>query len=379
MFKTYMTYIESQRGYGLPATILMIIVFAVMGMVGLSMARQELRSQVQTTSREVAFYAAELGLARGVDNWTRPDGVIPPGTSWMLDQGTLPGGSAYRVGATKLDDGSVHALYSIRAEGTSKDGTRQVTGLLIATAPVQNPFKAALEVKDSVYLAGTAVVDGFDHIPASWNGPFCSSLDNPEAGVVMTDTSKYTQGGPKKRTWGDPELEEDPDSTFFFDFGAITYDELAAGADIVLPDGTVMDGTNPSPSLSGDGTCNTTDVNNWGEPLSSSHPCSNWFPTIHVKGRLDLAAANFGQGLLLVDGDLHATGGFEFYGPVIVKGDLVADGTFTFYGGVKATNTILGSGKSEIFYSACVLERALSHSKAAKPRPLTERPWFANR
>ncbi len=373
------SYTESQRGYGLPATILMIVIFAVMGLVGLAMARQELRSQVQTTSREVAFYAAELGLARGVDNWSRPDGVIPPGTSWMLDQGTLPGGSAYRVGATKLDDGSVHALYSIRAEGTSKDGTTQLTGLLIATAPVENPFKAALEVKDSVYLSGTAEVDGFDHIPSSWNGPFCSSLDNPEAGIVMTDTAKYSQGGKKERTFGDPPREQDPDSTFFFDFGDITFDELATGADIVLPDGTLMDGANPAPSLNGDGTCNTSDDNNWGAPLDATHACSNWFPTIHVKGDLTLAANNFGQGLLLVDGDLHASGGFEFYGPVIVKGDLVADGGFRFYGGVKATNTLLGAGNAEIFYSACVLERALSYSNIAKPRPLTERPWFANR
>ncbi len=371
--------IESQQGYGLPATILMVIIFAIMGLVGLAMARQELRSQVQTTSRETAFYAAEMGLARGVDNWTRPNGVIPPGTSWLLDQGTLPGGSAYRVGATKLDDGSVHALYSIRAVGEAKDGTRQVTGLLIATAPVQNPFKAALEVKDSVYLAGTAEVNGFDHIPAAWNGPFCSSLDNPEAGVVMTDTMKYAQGGKKDRAFGVPPREQDPDSTKFWDFSDITYDELAAGADFVLPDGTVIDGTNPSPSLNADGTCNTTDVNNWGEPLSASHACSNWFPTIHVKGDLSLEANNYGQGLLLVDGDLHASGGFEFFGPVIVKGDLVADGGFRFYGGVKATNTLLGAGNAEIFYSACVLERALSYTNAARPRPLTERPWFSNR
>ena len=83
--------------------------------------------------------------------------------------------------------------------------------------------------------------------------------------------------------------------------------------------------------------------------------------------------------MLLVEGDLTAEGGFTFYGPVIVKGELIAVGGFTFYGGVKASKTDLGAGNAEIYYSACVLQRVLSNTAAARPRPLMERPWFSNR
>ena len=39
----------------------------------------------------------------------------------------------------------------------------------------------------------------------------------------------------------------------------------------------------------------------------------------------------------------------------------------------------LGAGNAKILYSACVLERVLSNTGAARPRPLMERPWFSNR
>jgi hypothetical protein len=313
---------------------MMLIVFAVLGVVGVSLARQEARSQVRATSREVAFYAAEAGLARGLRKWTVPDTLVPAGTRWLLDSGTLPGGASYRTGVIKLGDGSsIHSLFAVRTEGIARDGFVQHAGLLVHTRPLENPFKAALEDK--------------------------------------------REGGAKVK--GNPPLEEDPDTANFFDLGDITFDELAADADIVLADGKVMEGKNPEPSYNADGTCNTLDPDNWGDPENPGQPCANWFPTIYAKGDLHLKAKQVGQGLLLVEGNLVAEGGFVFYGPVIVKGELVALGGFTFYGGVKAGETDLGAGNAEIYYSACVLQRVLSNTAAARPRLLMERPWFRNR
>ncbi len=374
-----MSRLMCRSGFGLPATIMMLIVFAVLGVVGVSLARQEARSQVRATSREVAFYAAEAGLARGLRKWTVPDTLVPAGTRWLLDSGTLPGGASYRTGVIKLGDGSsIHSLFAVRTEGIARDGFVQHAGLLVHTRPLENPSKAALEVLDSTYLAGTADIVGLDNIPAMWNGPYCSALDEDMAGVSMTDTLKYKrEGGAKVK--GNPPLEEDPDTANFFDLGDITFDELAADADIVLADGKVMEGKNPEPSYNADGTCNTLDPDNWGDPENPGQPCANWFPTIYAKGDLHLKAKQVGQGLLLVEGNLVAEGGFVFYGPVIVKGELVALGGFTFYGGVKAGETDLGAGNAEIYYSACVLQRVLSNTAAARPRLLMERPWFRNR
>jgi hypothetical protein len=358
---------------------MMLIVFAVLGVVGISLARQEARSQVRATSREVAFYAAEAGLARGLRKWTVPDTLVPPGTYWQLDAGTLPGGASYRTGVVKLGDGSsIHSLFAVRTEGIARDGSIQHAGLLVHTRPLENPFKAALEVLDSTYLAGTADIIGFDNIPSVWNGPYCSALDEDMAGVIMTDTLKYERVGAAK-VKGSPPLDEDPDTVGFFDLGDITFNELAADADIVLPDGKVMDGNNPEPSYNADGTCNSWDPDNWGDPENPGAPCASWFPTIYAKGDLHLKAKQVGQGLLLVEGDLEAEGGFTFYGPVIVRGELRALGGFTFYGGVKAGETDLGAGNAEIYYSACVLQRVLSNTAAARPRLLMERPWFRNR
>ena len=208
---------------------------AVLGVVGISLARQEARSQVRATSRDMAFYAAEAGLARGLRKWTVPDTLIPAGTYWQLDAGTLPGGASYRTGVTKLGDGSsIHSLFAVRTEGIARDGSIQHAGLLVHTRPLENPFKAALEVLDSTYLAGTADIIGFDIVPSIWNGPYCSALDEDMAGVIMTDTLKYERKGAAK-VKGSPPLKEDTDTVGFFDLGDITFDELAADADFVLP------------------------------------------------------------------------------------------------------------------------------------------------
>lgn len=365
-------------GFGLPATILMLIVFALLGLVGLSLARQELRSQVRSTSREAAFYAAEVGLAMGMQRWSKPAGVYPPGTTWLIDQGTLASGSSYRVGGTLLDDRGVHVLYSVEAEGMAHDGRTQRVGFLVTTMTVNVPFNAALEVLDSVRLAGTADVLGFDQIPATWMGAYCSATGDDMAGILMEDMTEFKKEGAAKLD-GAPPLDELDDTTAFFDFTDITFAEIAAQANITLNAGEVVAGAIPQPVYNADGSCDTSAKYNWGDPENPGQPCSNWFPIIYAEGDLGLESKRQGQGILLVDGNLSAKGGFEFYGPVFVKGELISEGNFTFYGGVKAQKVDLGAGKAEIYYSHCVLQRALSHAGMARPWPLTERPWFHRR
>jgi hypothetical protein len=368
--------LTAQRGYGLPATILMIVVFALLGLVGLALARQELRTQTRATSREVAFYAAQAGLAKGLENWRTPAGVVPPGTTWSLDEGTLPGGASYRVEAVRLDFGAVAPLYAIRSQGVSRDGRSQQVGLLITTLPLDGLFEAALSVADSARLKGTTDVVGFDRVPGTWLGSYCSATDDDKAGMIMADTTLFERKGAAK-LMGDPRLLQDDDTTGFFNLGDMTFDQLAAAADIELPAGAVVDSLGPS--YNGDGTCNTSDPRNWGDPENPGGRCSDWFPIIHAKGDLSLSGNMAGQGILLVDGDLQATGGTRFYGPVIVKGRLVAAGNFEFYGGVRARTSDMSVGTSAIYYSHCVLQRAMSHTRVSKPRPLTGRPWFQKR
>jgi hypothetical protein len=369
-----------EAGFGLPTTIIFLIIFSIITLVGVSLARQEVRTQLRVTSRKTAFYAAESGLAEGLRNWHTPPGLIPTDISWDLASGTLAGGGAYRVSASRLDDGSAeHAFYSIHSEGRARDGTTQNVGLLILTRVLENPISSALQVIDSAYVTGTADVIGLDTVPANWVGSYCNVKDDDKPAISIPDIADYDEAGHPTVTGYPAGVLEDSDTIGFFDFGSITYDEMAAAADHKLPGGQIMDGSNPSPSLNGDGSCNTSDPMNWGDPTAVGLPCSDWFPIIHVSGDLILQANNWGQGILLVDGDLTAAGGFKFFGPVIVKGTLVSAGKFTFYGGVRARATDLSAGTSYIYYSNCVLERAISNTMAARPTRLAERPWYRNR
>ena len=128
-------------------------------------------------------------------------------------------------------------------------------------------------------------------------------------------------------------------------------------------------------------TCNTASPSNWGEPyrgIGTIAGCYDYFPIIHVIGDLSLTGG-YGQGILLVDGDLSVQGGFEWFGPVIVLGHVTTSGTGGhFNGGVMAAdvnleqNTVLGN--AVVTYSSCTIIRALTAS--ANARLLKERRWM---
>ena len=127
--------------------------------------------------------------------------------------------------------------------------------------------------------------------------------------------------------------------------------------------------------------CNTAVQTNWGEPVLKTDPCFNYFPIIYHQGNLKLQGGR-GQGILLVEGDLTATGGMVFYGPVFVTGTLSTAGNSgqgaKFFGGVIAGNVALDdltklAGGALVSYSSCAIHRALQNS--ATPMALAERSW----
>ncbi len=113
---------------------------------------------------------------------------------------------------------------------------------------------------------------------------------------------------------------------------------------------------------------------------SPANACENYFPIIHAKGATSTLklTGNKGQGILLVDGDLEISGGFEFYGPVIVRGRIKSTGTGgKLNGGVMAANVDLEQntvlGDATITYSSCAVEKATAG--AANPRRMVQRAW----
>jgi hypothetical protein len=123
-------------------------------------------------------------------------------------------------------------------------------------------------------------------------------------------------------------------------------------------------------------------MTNWGDPYRAVLPtppgqCEGYYPVIHVLGDVHISGGR-GQGVLLVDGDLFVTGGFDFTGAVIVRGSMHTAGTGAhFSGAVMAANVDfeddLISGNSTIRYSSCALLNALSGN--AYPLAVRDRAW----
>ncbi|UCF19296.1 MAG: hypothetical protein JSU87_15420 [Gemmatimonadota bacterium] len=372
--------LRTEDGFGLPTAILGVIVFSALALLGIALTQQELRTQVRTTSRSIAFYAAETGLAQALENWNRPD-VLDMGESWVVDQGTLPTRSAYRVVATSLDDGTtVQPIYAIQAEGRAPNGAIQHTGILTTGVPFGSPVRAALKAQGQVRVVGRAEVDGWDSIPAPWMSS-CPPPGSPFPGALMSDTSKVAHVG-AATIEGSPPVDEQADTTGWFDFGPFTYEQIVDIADHTFG-GSVNMSSGPAPTLNADGSCNTADAYNWGDPDNPGQPCHRWFPIVHVQGDLTTSGAGSGQGIILVDGNMSMCGGFTFHGIIVARGSVKSCGNgFKVYGGVVAGESELTgtggfvAGSNTIQYSACAIDRVLSRSKAARPEPVTERPWF---
>jgi hypothetical protein len=247
---------------------------------------------------------------------------------------------------------------------------------------------AAVTAGKSVNFNGVAFeVDGNDEVPAGWTGEPGCTTGAAKAGV-RTAQSVTANSQQDAKITGDPaQVENDPTVTadFFNIFGDVTFDELKKQADIVLPSTSPYNGSAPSLTATNPQRCNTANQMNWGEPhrlgdASFVSQCVNYFPILYGSGsQTKLAAGGRGQGLLLVEGDLEISGGFEWTGLIVAKGGLKIVGN-----GNKITGALLAqdvavddqnviSGNSTLQFSSCALSKAIKGS--ANARPLSQRSW----
>jgi hypothetical protein len=161
-----------------------------------------------------------------------------------------------------------------------------------------------------------------------------------------------------------------------------SYDQFRAMATLTYGPATYTQ-RQPSTTVVGGVTkCNYADNANWGEPKTTTPQCNSYFPIVlgtSSYGNPFKITGNRGQGVLLADGDLELTGGFEWYGLILVKGSFKISGTGAkVFGAVIAQNgatvddnTI--SGNTQITYSTCAISRALNG--VAYLRPASTRAW----
>lgn len=272
-------------------------------------------------------------------------------------------GTVDTVLVTKVNDSNFMITSEARVTGGSGAQARSRIGMLVPLRIPELNMHGAFTTRGQIQVGGAANLDGNDHTVAGWT---CPPLDTALAGVTVSDTNQMKCSGCKTVAKGNPPILQDTvvakDSTYNT-FGDIDWATLKGMAKTYPTSG----GNKPGATFNADGSCKTTDVANWGDPLGglSYSSCRDYYPIIYVPGDITLSGG-IGQGILLVEGSAKLSGGFTFYGPVIVKGslELVGSGN-TIIGGALAGNNNGGSsslGNSDVLYSSCALKRAMAGS-----------------
>lgn len=374
--------IRDERGMALALAIFALVVVGALVAGAFFAGRQEQRVGDNTRRLEQSFGVAEYGIANKMLTW-RPDSInlrpsYPQDSIPIALRTTSSHSGTYGGWIRKLND-AVFMLDVVGSDTMSRagrvfgGGARQRLGMISRLRPLDVDIQASLTTMGSVNLQGNAVVDGRDVNPTGWLD--CNTQMDTLAGI-RTDTGDVQLGG-NGRVYGQPNVNHDAtvgDSTFT-EYGDVTYNELAAQANITLSGGTYQ--TQP---VSVGGICDVTVSTNWGDGMNPTAPCGSYFPIIHITGSLTTNGVQ-GQGILLVDGDLFVQGSYEFYGLTIVLGDLKTQGGGNteahFWGGVMAQNADLSvqnlSGKATLNYSSCAVVRVLRAT--AMPSALRSRGW----
>jgi hypothetical protein len=377
--------LTDERGIALAVAVFALVVIGALVAGTFFAGRLEQQTGSNTFMAAQAAEAAEAGLNDAVASQSAATllALKTDIDSFQVLGSLTVGAAANHVTATRSVRWLNNNLSLVRSIGTrsSASGAQMASrslAQLIRLVQADVEVNAGLTALGNVTVTGGAEVTGFDEIPPVWaiNGVACPPLDSV-TGVLYNNGTLTTNG--KAKIHGDP--ADSIDATLNATDMKSDFDKLKALATLIVTNG------NPAataPAYTGIPLrCNTAVETNWGEPtpVLVTDACFNYFPIIYHNGNLKLQGGR-GQGILLVEGDLAATGGMVFYGPVYVTGTLSTSGNSSqgakFYGGIIAGNVALDdltklSGGALVSYSSCAIKRALENT--ATPGALAERSW----
>ncbi len=370
-----MRHTRDERGMALAAAVFALVIIAALITGVFFAARQEMKIGENSLTAQRAFDAAEAGLDSTASNWnTSAWNVMATGDSATVS-GALPSGVGSWSGTVRrLND----QQFIVRVTGQDPNALSSRTlGALMRLKFMTVNILGAVTTQGSMQIGGSSQIDGYDTNPSGWD---CPPAGPPMPGIATKDTSLISTSGCGGYSCvaGSPQVQENTsiNASTFQTFGDLTWAQVVAMATINLPGG--YNGSNFGP-IGTATTCNTSVQYNWGDPMSppSVQGCQSYFPIIHVAGDFK-ATGGYGQGILLVDGNIDVQGGFQFFGPVIALGTLSTQGTGGhFNGGVMAANLNLGNdqilGNAVVTYSSCAVLKALRANTPAQR--LGQRAW----
>jgi len=380
-----MGYQADRRGFALPTAIGALVIIGILVTAGFYMARQEVRVGVASRYSAMAVNLAQSGANNVLVNRVSALAAMNTWDTTTLVDTADAGIVSVKVTKLAMRLYFLDATAKVTEGGALWSGATRRIGVVSRMKSANMDPPAALATQDSLVVGGSSSVSGYDTIPATW-GAVCDSSDmTNKPGIMIDDSAAITTKGAKFEVAGDPAVQEDTTITAesLLSFGDLGWSDIVAMAEKTYPVGTsTLNDVQPDSTVGGSGSyvCHTSTPDNWGDPVHPSGACGNYFPIIYSAGDLHITGG-YGQGILLVEGDLSVEGGFEFYGPVFVKGELSTAGTGGhFNGGVVAANVNLGTstvlGNAVVSYSSCAVTRAvLGNSALTKVRPLTMRSW----
>jgi len=321
-----------------------------------------------------AAAAADAGAFSALERWdAQTYNRLAVGGAATFDGNLADGTGAYAGSVTRIGA----RLFLVTAEGTSADAeVRQRAGTIMRLQPLQISTAAALGIGGPLHIEQAVRIDGFDRSPPSWNCPPAigpvPALQAPTAGI---DGPPWSGCAPTLCLEGIPRWQRDTvgNGTGSLDLGVVTLADLRAVAVHVMDGGNV----NPHP-VESNGICVTADTYNWGNPFEPLGGCGDHFPAVYSEGDLNVHSG-FGQGILVVEGDLTVSGGFHYFGVVIVLGSFRSVGVGSqITGAVMVANRDFEpqslDGMTRIQYSNCAVSRALAAS--GRGVLLRERSWL---
>ncbi len=382
--------LRSRKGFALPVAIGAIVLIGTMLSGIFFLVTQETRIGKNTATQEIAFRAAERGANTLRAMWapavfsSLTTGTPVTEAAYTYDS-TGSGGPADTVTLTKVASNMFMIVSTGRAGASSlaaSFGARKRTSMIIKLLQPQFNFIGALTVRGALQVGGSSNINGNDTAPNGWS---CPSLTNALAGIATNNGSNISYSGCNNLSCiqGSPKIDTTAaaaDSNTYFKFGDANWNSLVAMANITIAGGQTLTTVDPVVT---NGVCDKTQPLNWGDPnraTPTAGACEGYFPIIHITDTTANTNINgvWGQGILLVEGDLTVNGGFSFYGPVIIRGHLRTQGTGGhFYGGVMAGNVDLEQnavlGNAIINYSNCAVQYAILGASGGAP--VAQRAW----
>ena len=371
-----------EGGVALAFTLFAMMIVGALVTTALLVGVWEQRLGSNTIRLHQALAAAEYGANRRLVEWEPFEtNQLAIGDSLEFG-GALPGtGGWYRGWVVRTGS----TLFLVRAEGFAADSVaRQSVGVLSRLDPPGIEFLAGFTTHVLPALDGGATISGVDVVPAAWAGrpllPGCAIGGDTVPGIrVIRYRDAGVQPDPaalEAYAVGDPPVIIDSAASADDAVPSFWLGELESGATKTLAAGTH---SQLQPRASG-GSCATSVITNWGDPVGAVPECRSYFPHLFVAGDLVIEGGR-GQGILTVAGDLTIRGRFDFYGPVIVGEtvSIVGEGgdTARIYGALVAFGTTGEpsriSGSTLVQYSSCSIGAAMAGGSRAES--LFERSW----